>query len=212
MDSQEGTRDDPLVDPNPERECLAHAGTRRGAARASGLAVLVGIVVLGLLTGAGLYRYQRRAQDERLTAELARAPKDPAERLALWLHLVGPQIHHRLAVVGRFTSEMPWLVTHAVSDGAGPPELYGVDCAKLPKDLAHLEGLVVVVELPAPVVLGRVALEGEAAHRVPLYATVSAPHASERLSALALYLLEDMPRALERDVPGASLRIHVADP
>jgi hypothetical protein len=35
--------------------------------------------------------------------------------------------------------------------------------------------------------------------------------AAGRLAALALHLLEDMPRALERDIPGARVEIRVAD-
>lgn len=195
-----------------DRRMRTRAGEReRGLARVSGIGVLVGIVVLGLLTGAGFYRYQRARIERRLASEMAAAPESPEERLALWLQLSGPQIHHRLAVVGRFTPEMPWLVTHAVAaaDG-GPPEVFGVDCASLPKDLAHLEGLKVVVELPHPRALGRVELSGERANRVPLYAPELALDPAQRLTELALYLLEGIPRALERDVPGASLEIRVA--
>lgn len=178
----------------------------------SGIAVLVGIVVLGLVTGAGFYRYQRARADRSLAIEMAAVPKSPEERLALWLRLSGPQIHHRLAVVGRFTPEMPWLVTHAVAVAEGvPPELYGVDCATLSKDLAHLEGRKVVVELPRPHALGRVELSGERANRVPLYDPDVPVDPSQRLTELALYLLEGIPGALERDVPGASLEIRVAD-
>jgi hypothetical protein len=181
-----------------------------GAARASGLAVLAGIVVAGLITGAGFYRYQRRKMDASLAAELADAPKTPAERAALWLRYAGPQIHHRLAVVGRFSPEQPWLVTHAVARPGGEPELWGVDCTALTPELAHLEGLTVVVELSAPRVLARAALVGEQGQRVPLYAPETSPDAAQRLSELALYLLEGIPKALERDVPGASLTIRVA--
>jgi hypothetical protein len=190
----------------------AHRGAlraRAGAARASGLAVLLAVVVVGLLTGAGFYRFQRGRMDARLAAELAQAPTTSAERLALWLRYGGPQIHHRLAVVGRFTPEMPWLVTHALADGAGPPQLFGVDCAALPQDLARLEGLKVVVELPAPCALGRATLDGERSHRVPLFAPDASPDGARELKELALYLLEGIPGALERDVPGATLEIRV---
>jgi hypothetical protein len=182
----------------------------RGAARASGLAVLVGIVLVGLVTGAGFYRYQRGKMDARLAAELARAPKTPAERAALWLRYGGPQIHHRLAVVGRFAPERPWLVTHAVARSGGAPELWGIDCASLGPEIARLEGLTVVVELPAPRVLARAELTGEPSQRVPVYAEDVSPDAARRLSELALYLLEGIPGALERDVPGAKLEVRVA--
>jgi hypothetical protein len=182
---------------------------RRGAVRVNGLVVLVAIVAVGLATGAGFYRWKRGEMDARVRSELAAAPETPAERLDLWLRLSGPQLHHRLAVVGRFTPEMPWLVTHAVARADGPSELWGIDCAALPLELAHREGLSVVVELPAPRPLARVALEVEQANRVPLYAPEASPDPAARVSELALYLLEGIPRALERDIPGARLEIRV---
>lgn len=184
----------------------------RGAVRVRGLPVLVAIVVAGLLTGVGFYRWKRGEGNARVAAELERAPTTPEERLDLWLQLTGPQLHHRLAVVGRFTPEMPWLVTHAIApaDG-GPPELWGIECAVLPRDLGVREGLAVVVHLPAPRPLGRATLEGERAQRVPLFAPAAAPDARARLADLALHLLEGMPRALERDIPGARLEIRVAE-
>lgn len=193
--------------PRPVPSLSAHP--RRGAARVNGLAVLVGIVLVGLATGAGFYRYQRGKMDARLAAELAEAPETPAERAALWLRFGGPQIHHRLAVVGRFAPAQPWLVTHAVARAEGEPELWGIDCASLPRELAHLEGLTVVVALPAPRLLARASLDGEQVQRVPLFAPEASPDAAQRLSELALYLLEGIPGALERDVPGAKLVIRV---
>lgn len=183
----------------------------RGAVRVSGLGVLAGIVVVGILTGAGFYRLKRGETNARVATELAQAPRTPEERLALWLRLTGPQLHHRLAVVGRFTPEMPWLVTHAIAaEDGGPPELWGIDCSTLPKDLGVLEGLRVVVNLPAPRRLGRATLEGERAERVPLFAPGAVSDAGERLASLALYILEGIPGALARDVPGAALEIRVA--
>lgn len=182
---------------------------RRGVVRTSGIGVLLAIVVVGIATGAGFYRWQRGKLDARVAEELAAAPTTPEERAALWLRLSGPQIHHRLAVVGRFTPEMPWLVTHAVARPDGPPELWGIDCAVLSKELAHLEGLTVVVTLPRPVALGRAELTGERAQRVPLFAPESVPDLEVRLTDLALFLLEGIPHALERDVPGAHLVIRV---
>ena len=184
--------------------------SRRGATRVSGLGLLLAIVVVGLVSGAGFYRWKRGEIDARLEADLAGTPTHPAERLALWLRFGGPQIHHRLAVVGRFTSELPWLVTHAVARAEGPPELWGIDCASLSQDLAHVEDMRVVVELPHPRALGTATLEGERAQRVPLYAPEVATGDEARLSAVALALLEGMPDALARDIPGATLVIRVA--
>jgi hypothetical protein len=181
------------------------------AVRVNGLLVLVAIVVVGLLAGAGFYRMKRGELDARVAAELAAAPTTPAERVALWLRLAGPQIHHRLAVVGRFSADMPWLVTHAIASGAEPPEIWGIDCSALPLELAHLEGLTVVVELPAPRRLGNAALGAELLERVPLFAPEVRPDGRARLGELALHLLEGMPRALERDVPGAALVVRVAE-
>lgn len=182
-----------------------------GLARVSGLGVLAAIVVVGLLTGAGFYRWQRGKMDAKLAVEMAAAPTTPEESAALWLRLMGPQIHHRLAVVGRFTPELPWLVTHALADpDGGVPVLWGIECATLSRDLAHLEGMRVVVELPRPRPLGPAPLEGERAQRVPIYAPEARPDPTQRLSELALFLLEGIPKALERDVPGASLEIRVA--
>ncbi len=178
--------------------------------RVNGLAVLSGIVLVGLVTGAGFYRYQRGKMAARLATELAEVPSTPAERAALWLRFGGPQIHHRLAVVGRFAPDMPWLVTHAVARADGANEIWGIECAQLTQDLAHLEGLEVVVELPAPRLLGHTSLPGEQVERVPLYAAAARPDAAQRLSELALFLLGGVPRALARDVPGASLSIRVA--
>lgn len=186
------------------------APSSRGAARVSGLGLLLAIVVVGLASGAGFYRWKRTEMDAQLAADIAGSPSQPAERLALWLRFGGPQVHHRLAVVGRFTAELPWLVTHAVARADGPPELWGVACASLPQDLARVEGMQVVVELPAPRLLGRATLEGERAQRVPLYAPEAVPAGGARLVELALALLEGMPEALARDIPGASLVVRVA--
>jgi hypothetical protein len=190
-------------------------GTRpasgRGARRANGILVLVGVVVVGLLTGTVFYRWKRRTAQARIAAEIEAAPRTPEGRVALWLRLAGPQIHHRLAVVARFAPDMPWLVTHAVSQSEGPPELWGIDCGALPRELARLEGLSVVVDLPRPRALGRMELSGPRARRVPLFASEARPDPAARLAELALYLLEGMPDALRRDVPGAALTIRVAE-
>ena len=182
----------------------------REGLRVNGLVVLVGIVVVGLVTGAGFYRMKRSEANAQVAADLAQAPKTPEERLALWLRLSGPQLHHRLAVVGRFSTAMPWLVTHAVAVEGGPPEVWGVDCATIPKDFAHIEGMTIVVELPVPRLLAHAPIDGDGQDRVPLFAPEAVPDARARLTALALHLLEGIPAALERDVEGAHLEIRVA--
>ena len=184
--------------------------TSQPAPGVNGLAVLAVIVVVGLVTGAGFYRYKRRQMDAELAIEMAAAPKTPEERLALWLRLSGPQIHHRLAVVGRFAPEQPWLVTHAIARPDGPPELWGIDCSALPHDLARQDGLTIVVELPAPRMLARAPLEDQEGNRVPLYPPDAQLDPAKRLEELSLYLLEGIPGALARDIPGSALVIHVA--
>lgn len=186
------------------------ARARRGAVR--GLTVLLALVVVGLGSGAGFYRWQRARQAERFERELAAVPQGLEQRLDLWLRLAGPQLHHRLAVVGRFTPEEPWLVTHAVARENEVPELHGVPCAELLPSLARREGQTIVVELPAPRALGRAALTGERAQRVPLFAPDVPLDAAERLRTLALHLLDDIPAALTRDLPGAHLEVRVAAP
>ncbi len=203
--------------PRPEDGAVARsdpAPNSRGARRFSGLFVLAGIVVLGVLSGAGYYHYQRpkvAAEMERLRAE---APDTPRGRLELWHRHGAAQIHHRLSNFGRFAPDKPWLVTHAIAaqDG-GAPELWGVDCEALPRELSRLEGLTVVVELPAPRPLARAELSAEQRSHVPVFAPGAAPpDARALLVDLALYLLEGMPRALERDIEGARLVVRVAEP
>lgn len=177
----------------------------------NGLLVLLGIVVLGLATGAGYLAYKAPQLARERRAMLAQAATDDEGRLAQWLQFGGPQIHHRLARFARFSSECPWLVTHRVAapDG-GLPEVWGIDCGELPQDLARQEGMTIVVELPAPRPLGRVALDEAQSRYVPTYAAaLDAGAAEARLIELATFFLEGLPRALAREIPGASLVIRV---
>ena len=123
-----------------------------------------------------------------------------------------PQIHHRLAQFAQFDPpERPWLVTHALAGGEGElPELWGIDCAALPQELSHLEGLTLVIELPAPRALGRANLGGDQFNYIPLYQRGdSIPDPHQRLRELAIYLLGGIPKALEEDIEGATLEIRV---
>jgi hypothetical protein len=180
-----------------------------------GLWVLAGIVVIGLLSGAGLFHARRASAREaqaKLDAELAATPDDPAQRLALWARFGAPQIHHRLSQVARFSPELPWLVTHAIADPAGgDPELWGIDCTEIdPERVLRVEGLSAIVELPHPRALGRAPLAKGTSDHVPLFAAGTPVDGVERLRTLALALLEGMPHALERDIEGAQLEIRVA--
>lgn len=177
----------------------------------NGLLVLLGIVVLGLGTGAGYLAYKAPQLARERRAMLAQAASDGEGRLTQWLQFGGPQIHHRLARFARFSSECPWLVTHRVAapDG-GLPAVWGIDCRALPQDLARREGMRIVVELPAPRLLGRVALDEAQSRYVPTYAAPpQAAVAEARLVELATFFLEGLPGALAREIPGTSLVIRV---
>jgi hypothetical protein len=197
------------------RRMRAETARLDGRRRPSGLWILAGIVVIGLLSGAGLFHSRRSAANAALAErekQRAAAPHGPEERLVLWAQFGAPQIHHRLAEVARFSPERPWLVTHAVADPAGgDPELWGIDCTELdPERLTRVEGLTAVVELPHPRALGRVALSKGMAEHVPVFAANTPVDAEQRLRDLALALLEGMPRALESDIEGAHLEIRIA--
>lgn len=181
--------------------------------RVNGLVLLVGIVVLGLGSGAAYFHYKQPKLAAELQAQIDAAPKTPRGQLERWLLIGGPQIHHRLSRFALFDPpEKPWLITHAVDDGDGPSELWGIDCSELPRELAHLEDLAVVIELPAPRLLGRGELADDHFEYIPVYADGEAvPDPSERLRGLALYLLAGIPAALGKDIEGATLEIRVSD-
>jgi hypothetical protein len=182
-----------------------------GGAHPRGLAVLAALVVLGL-SGAIFYRYQAPRASARLAAEVAAAPTSAEGSLRKWHEYGAPQIHHRLASWARFAPEMPWLVTHAVDPGdGGPPAIWGVDLAALPRGISRVEGMRVVVLLPAPTLLGRAPLQGEMARHVPLRAAAEPPlDAAARLTELVDFFLSDLARALAKDVPGAELEVRIA--
>jgi len=192
--------------------CTGSSSAETGGLRPNGLAVLAGIVLLGLGAGAGYYHYKSPKLAAELEHTLAGAPSTPRGKLELWHRYGAPNIHHRLTDVARFSAEMPWLITHAVASPAGAdPELWGIDCTALSRELSHLEGLTVVVELPRPRLLGRGKLVGDQADCVPVYGSAAlVPDARARLEDLARFFLEDMPRALAQDIEGATLEIRVA--
>lgn len=185
--------------------------TRSGAVRLDGLGVLIGIVLLGMGSGAAYFHWKAPRIRAQVKADLAAAPTTAAGRLAHWYEIGAAQIHHRLTKVARFSADMPWIVTHAVEDAAGgEPMVFGVDTEGLPRELTHLEGLTVVVELPAPAPLGRARLSGDRAAHVPVFAAdAPVPDARERLRELATWFLEGLPAALEQDIEGARVEIRI---
>ena len=131
-----------------------------------------------------------------------------------WLKYGGPQIHNRLQFL-RLSPRMPWLVSHVVEDGdpAGP-EVWGLDLAALPLDVARQDGLRVIVALPRPGLLGRGEPEGENARSVPRFGSrAQAPPVADRIRELVTWALShpnDMPGALAQHIPGATLSVEVA--
>lgn len=198
--------------------------SNQGAARCSGLWMLGLLVLLGFMP-AIYYFYKRPRLEREREAALAAAPSTLAARLEQWKLFGDPMIHRRLAVVGRFSAEKPWLVTHAVPAGAGvfntvPAEagtfdFFGVPADLLPHEITRREGPTIVLELPAPRWLGRGKLDGDSAAYVPIVdagveAGEAQNRADERLISLALFLLEDLPARLEKDIAGARLEVRVA--
>lgn len=177
-----------------------------------GLYVVLGIVVLGLASGAGYFQYKAPRLKRDLHASLEAAPKSLEGRLEAWLRYGAPNIHHRLAIFGRFSEEYPWLITHAVGGSEGEALAFGIDCTTLPLDLCDVEGDTLVVHVPAPRRLGRVPLGPQERIYIPVYASESeVPDPRERLRALALHLLDKLPEALEKDIAGAHLEVRVED-
>lgn len=184
---------------------------RAGYVRVNGLAVLAGIVLLGVGSGAGYYAYKQPRVAAEFQAELDAAPTTAEGRVRMWHEFGAPQIHHRITKVARLSAEHPWLVVHALDPGdGGPPEAWGLDLEALPRPLSRVEGLTIVVELPAPRRLGRAPLAGDKARFVPVYGPGDAiPDPREPLRARALAALERLPQALAKDIEGARLEMRI---
>jgi hypothetical protein len=191
----------------------AHAS--HGAARRSGLLMLGLLVLLGFLPAA-YYFYKRPRLERERAAALAAAPNTLSARLEQWKRFGDPMIHRRLAVVGRFSADKPWLVTHVIRAEGGGFDFFGVPADLLPNEITRLEGSTIVLELPAPRWLGRGTMQGDSGAYVPIVeasldAQAAQRSAEERLVSLALFLLEDLPARLERDIAGARLEVRVAE-
>lgn len=184
-----------------------------GSARAPGLVVLVGLVAVGM----GIPAYLRWAVprlEARRDAILAAAPTEPIGRLARWFEYGQPRLHEAL-VKARFSSERPWFVTHVVAPRSAqePPEIWGIDLADLPIDVVRLEGLSVVVALPAPERLARDVLVGDRALGVPVFpADGPAPDGRELAERRLERYLGRVGEALEKDIEGARLVVEVGGP
>lgn len=189
----------------------SRAGVPRERPRAPGFPVFVGIVLLGLASGAALYRWQQPRAAAAMRAELAKAPTTVEGRIDLWLTYCTPMIHHALSDNARFSAELPWLIAYAIARAEGEtPELWGIDASALPRDLAVREGRTVVVRLPDVTLLGHAALRGDNARSVPVHPVgtrVADPRA--RLVDLARHFLGRLPESLEDEIEGARFEIRV---
>ena len=173
----------------------------------SGLVVLAGVILLGLIPSA-YYMWARPRMEKSYAQELVEAPTTAHGRLEKWFEFGSAMIHHRLTKVGRFSDDYPWVVTHAVRREGDLAQAFGLDVSALGADISRLEGMTVIVELPAPTSLGPLPMRGERARYVPLFDTEEeVPDPVRRLGELALWFLEDLPQALGEDIEGASLEL-----
>ena len=187
--------------------------------RFRGLVVLAALVAVGLAVSAGYFIWSLSSESsetwrivQERKREIAAAPKTPEGRLANWLVISAPQIHHRLQLM-RFSAEQPWLVTHAVRTDPEDNDhlaIHGIDFTDLPLTLGRIEGSTVRVRLPLPKELAVGALRGDNAVSVPIAARDDlAPDAILRASFLVHFALDPLAHALERDIPGATLAIEI---
>ena len=197
----------------PERRERDEHPRRAAFVRVNGIVVLAVFVALGIGTGSAFYRYKQPRVRAQMEARLDAAPTTAEGRLEQWHEYGAPMIHHRITQVAPFSAEMPWLIVHALADPeGGPPEIWGIELDPLPKPLSHIDGMKIVVELPAVRILGRRELAGDRARYIPVYGPGAAlPDPREELRRLARAFLERLPDALEQDIEGASLEIRVGE-
>ena len=180
----------------------------RATTPASGLLALVGIVLIGLLP-ATYYMFARPLMHAQRDAEVAAANESTEARIAEWFSFGQAMIHHRITRWGRFSEQHPWVVTHAVEEG-GARIAYGVDAEALTPELSRVDGLTVVVDVPAATRLGPIELVGERARSVPIVETPpDEAELRDRLATLLLWFLEGLPAALEEDIEGASIELRI---
>ncbi len=184
--------------------------------RAPGLLILLGVVVIGLLSGAIPFRIKAPEVRDGIIAELAEKEREvttPEARLEAWLKFGVPQIHNRLRMLA-FSPSMPFLISHGVREPGGLVELWGVDFLRPDSiqvtDTRDEEGLVIEVHVPAPHNLGSGRLEGDNAERVPLYDSLEeVPDPQERVEELIEWFLGGMQKAVARDIPGVRMEVLV---
>lgn len=176
--------------------------------RPSGLAMLVGIVVVGMLASAGLFRLgwiRVEAAEERNAAAIAAGPKEPVARLENWRVFGEPQLQNRL-ILQRFSSAHPGLITHTVVRDDGPDEIWGVDLSGSHPARIERDGLILTAWLAEPRLLGHGVLTGMNAQRVPAYLPGAVPDPEDRARDLCEHFIGDLQRGLAKDIEGAALR------
>ncbi len=176
--------------------------------RPSGLAMLVGVVVVGMLASAVLFRAgwtRVEAVEARNSAAREAGPDDPLARLDLWLRFGEPQLQNRLIQL-RFSSAHPGLITHTVVRADGPDEIWGVDLSGSHPARIERDGLVLTAVLAEPRLLGHGVLTGMNAQRVPAYPPDAVPDPEARARELCDHFLGELRDGLERDIDGATLR------
>lgn len=179
--------------------------------RARGFPLLLAIITVGMGIPAYLRwvvpRLETRAAEMR-----ASAPTEPEGRLATWFQFGQPNIHNAL-VLARFSTDRPWYVSHVVAsdDPEEPPEVWGIDFSNLSPEVLSVEGMDVVLRLPAPRLLARDVLVGDKAFGVPVFATRDELDPCDLVEARLDRYLERTRAGLQRDIPGAGLVVVVGD-
>lgn len=179
--------------------------------RVSGILLICALIALGLWAAA-VYAWKAPRLVGRMKAERAALPASSEGRVDRWLEFGSGLIHQRLVQV-RHSAREPWLVSYVVDHEAAQDEIWGVDLADLEPSASRREGLCVVVALPAARLLGRGELGGDKALHVPRYAPgAERPDPDRRAEEVAAWALRPLARALEKDIPGAELRVRVGAP
>lgn len=179
--------------------------------RVRGLPLMLGVVLCGLLPAVWFHWVVPR-EERQVAGRLAAAPADSGQRLATWLEFGEPMIQTRLQKL-RFSTRHPWLITHTVADGAGEPQIWGLDLASTRPARVVRDGLRVELHLAHPRLLGRGVLRGDNAERVPRYAAgEQIPDPAARAAYLVSWFLEGVIAALPEDIEGAELVLLVDPP
>lgn len=178
--------------------------------RPPGLAVLATVVAVGMGIPA-FYRWKVGDLNRDRERMLAEAPSVPEARVELWYSHLQPRV---LGVLHkcRFSSKKPYIVSHMVAPRSPdePPEVWGVPEDAITPERVVLDGMVVRVVLPAPVLVDRDVLVGDNAVGVEVYPPERPPKDPRVLLRGRLeFVLGKFMAALEKDIPGAYVSVEV---